>query len=392
MNTCDVQGVVQLMQTRQRRRPGILWEGIVRKGPSTKQLLRSIDPKQIVLIKHENVDEMAATGLIDAKVKCIINAAETMTARYPLSGPKLLLDKGIPILEIRESDFEALRDGEAIRIDDEYIYFSDTRIPYRRFIKDKWKYLNERAVDNVGCQLSDFIDNTLHYAYKEKDFVIHPLRVPKLKTKLSGKHVVVVVRGKGYKADLRAIKDYIEDYSPVMIGVDGGADALIENGYNPHIIVGDMDSISDEALQCGAEILVHAYPDGRAPGAKRVERLGLAAQTIPAPGTSEDIGMLLAYEQKAELIVTLGAHTHMIDFLEKGRKGMASTLLVRMKIGSKLIDAKGVSKLYHRPVKWSSLWVVPAAGLFPLFILGVIHPGFRHFMGVVWTYFKLSVT
>ena len=208
---------------------------------------------------------------------------------------------------------------------------------------------------------------------------------------MSGKHVVVVVRGSGYKNDLQAIKDYIEDYKPIMIGVDGGADALLEYGYIPDLIIGDMDSITDEALLRGKEILVHAYPDGRAPGMCRIEALGLEAKRLASYGTSEDVAMLLAFEQKAELIVTLGTHTHMIDFLEKGRKGMSSTILVRMKIGGKLVDAKGVSKLYHRPMRWRNLWVVPAAALFPLMMLGLIHPGIRHYANVILAYVKLSV-
>ena len=139
----------------------------------------------------------------------------------------------------------------------------------------------------------------------------------------------------------------------MLIGVDGGADALLDALASPDLIFGDMDSITDRALRSGAELIVHAFPDGTAPGMARIRELDLEASVIRAPGTSEDIAMLLAYEQQAELIITLGTHTHMIDFLEKGRKGTASTMLVRMKIGGKLIDAKGVSKLYSLPISFA---------------------------------------
>ncbi|MEX1030919.1 MAG: putative cytokinetic ring protein SteA [Paenibacillaceae bacterium] len=367
--------------------------GVVTVGRNTKRLLRKAKPRQILILDHRDLDEMAALSLIELKCVAIINAAPSMSGDYPTKGPLLLLQAGIPLLEIEPQLFTLFEDGMRIIIS-HHIHSPDSiqiSIPYTRFTMAKWEALRLIADHNVGNQLSNFIDNTLKYAQKEKDFVIHPLTVPPLKTMMVNKHVVVVVRGSGYKSDLQALQDYIEDYRPVLVGVDGGADALMEYGHTPDLIVGDMDSISDEALMLGKEIIVHAYPDGRAPGMARVHALGLRAEIIPSYGTSEDVAMLLAYEQQAELIVTLGTHTHMIDFLEKGRKGMASTILVRMKIGSKLVDAKGVSKLYHRPMRWRNLWMVPAAALFPIMMLGLIHPGIHHVADVLLTYIKVTL-
>ncbi|MEX2415982.1 MAG: putative cytokinetic ring protein SteA [Paenibacillaceae bacterium] len=362
-------------------------------GRNTKQVLRKARPRQILVLDHRDLDEMAAISIIELKCIAVINAAPSMSGDYPTKGPLLLLQAGIPIFEIEPPLFTLFEDEMRIIIA-RHITSLDSKqisIPYTCFTLEKWEALHQIADNNVGARLSDFIDNTLKYAQKEKDFVIHPLNVPPLRTVMDNKHVVVVVRGSGYKNDLQALKDYIEDYQPVLIGVDGGADALMEYGHVPDLIVGDMDSVSDEALRHGKEIIVHAYPDGRAPGMTRVQALGLKAEKIPSYGTSEDVAMLLAYEQKAELIVTLGTHTHMIDFLEKGRKGMSSTILVRMKIGSKLVDAKGVSKLYHRPMRWRSLWMVPAAALFPLMMLGLIHPGIHHVADVLLAYLKVSI-
>jgi len=366
--------------------------GIARVGRKTKKLLPSLQPRSIVVLQHENLDEVAAEGLISAKVKAVINAAVTMNGHYPLDGPKRLLLSGIPIVEIAAEDFSSFDDGMEIEITDEAVYMKDGRmIRCTPFTEQVWEARTKMAMQRVSGQLEDFIENTLYYASKEKDFFIRPLRIPPLHTTISGRHAVIVVRGKGCREDLQAIRDYIEDYKPVLIGVDGGADALIDSGFRPDLIFGDMDSITDDALRCGAEIVVHAFPDGRAPGMQRIEQLGLAASKLAAPGTSEDIAMLLAYERKAELIVTLGTHTHMIDFLEKGRRGMASTMLVRMKIGSKLIDAKGVSKLYSRPYKLRKLWFIPAAAMFPVLMLGLVHPGVRQLVDMLWIYVKLSV-
>ncbi len=129
--------------------------------------------------------------------------------------------------------------------------------------------------------------------------------------------------------------------------MDGGADAIIEEGLKPDVILGDMDSAREQALRCGAELIVHAYPDGRAPGAERLGELGLDHMVVPAAGTSEDVAMLLASEKGAELIVTVGAHFNLVEFLDKQRSGMSSTFLTRLRIGEMLVDAKGVSRLYN---------------------------------------------
>ena len=213
--------------------------------------------------------------------------------------------------------------------------------------------------------------------------ILGDVEIPKMKTNYDGKHVLVVVRGHNYKADLQAIISYIEEVKPVLVGVDGGADALLEFGYKPDVIVGDMDSVSDEALKSAKEIVVHAYTNGKAPGLKRVEELGLKAVIFASPGTSEDIAMLAAYEYNAKLIVALGTHSNMIDFLEKGRKGMASTFLVRLKIGARLIDARGVSMLYKSRLKLKYILALIVTALFPVLILISLSPKVQTFMQLV---------
>jgi uncharacterized membrane-anchored protein len=129
-----------------------------------------------------------------------------------------------------------------------------------------------------------------------------------------------------------------------------------------------MDSVSDATLTCGAEIVVHAYRDGRAPGLERVQQLGLDAVVFPATGTSEDVAMLLADDKGASLIVAVGTHATLVEFLDKGRSGMASTFLTRLRIGGKLVDAKGVSRLYRSRISNLSLAVLLSVGLFALFV------------------------
>ncbi|WP_201024142.1 putative cytokinetic ring protein SteA [Tepidibacillus decaturensis] len=324
-----------------------------------------------------------------------------MTGRYPTLGLKTLLEAKIPVFDVLKGYhiFEQLHDENEVEINfDENIAFfysiwkSQMEVAIQEWTFDKWKQIYRVATENIEQELNNFIDNTLEYASREKDFVLKPLKIPPLKTKFKGKHAVVVVRGKHYREDLAAIRSYIEDYHPILVGVDGGADALMEHGLIPQVILGDMDSVSDEALKSGAEIIVHAYPDGRAPGITRVKELGLEAKVIPSLGTSEDVAMLLAYEQQAEIIVALGAHSHMIDFLEKGRKGMASTVLVRMKIGTKLVDAKGVSQLYHPSTQWKSISLIGIAAITPILAISLINQDMVRLLEMMWLNIKMLFT
>jgi uncharacterized membrane-anchored protein len=239
-----------------------------------------------------------------------------------------------------------------------------------RVINNKLKI----AKNNLNNQYENFVNNTIDYAKKELNIILKKIELPSIKTKIKGRQCLIVVRGQNYKKDLKAIKTYINEKKPVIIGVDGGADAVMEEGYRPDLIIGDMDSVSDKALKSGAEIIVHAYVNGSSPGLKRIESLNLKAKILPAVGTSEDIAMLLAYEEKASLIVAVGTHSNIIDFLEKGRKGMASTFLVRIKVGSILIDAKGVSQLYKQNVRFKYLAQIIAAALIPFTIVFMASP------------------
>ncbi|MFZ5640525.1 MAG: putative cytokinetic ring protein SteA, partial [Bacillota bacterium] len=325
-----------------------------------------------------------------AKVKAVVNAAPSISGKYPNLGPLTLAEAGIYLLDnVGMEVMEKIREGDAVEIFENRITVPD-RWTGRGEVLDlaKVKAKMEATKQNLGIMLEKFVQNTIEYAQQEQSMILGDMRVPPTRTVFKGRHTLIVVRGQNYKDDLSAIKSYIEEIRPVLIGVDGGADALREFGYCPDIIIGDMDSISDETLKCGAEIVVHAYPDGRAPGLARVEKLGLKAVTFPAPGTSEDIAMLLAYHRGTELIVAVGTHSNMIDFLEKGRSGMASTFLVRLKVGSILVDAKGVNKLYRRSIKFKHLAGIVAAALLPFALIAMTAPATRQYIRIIWIKLK----
>ena len=359
----------------------------------TKKLAKRLSAGEIAVINHIDIDEVAANSLVERKIKLVINAAPSISGRYPNKGPKILIDNNILIIDnVGENVFEELKEGQVIEVNNGQIYRDGQFIGSGEVMdKSVVEKRTQIAYENMSVELDRFIDNTIEYAKREKGFILGETEIPKMTTNYKDRHVLVVVRGQDYKEDLATIKSYIEEMKPILVGVDGGADALLECGYNPDVIVGDMDSVTDEALKKAKEIVVHAYVDGRAPGLKRVQDLGLDAVVFPAPGTSEDIAMLTAYEYGAELIVALGSHSNMIDFLEKGRKGMASTFLVRLKIGAKLIDAKGVNLLYKSKLKMKYIWALVITAIFPVIIIAYLSPTVQQLIKLLQLKMKLNM-
>ncbi len=323
--------------------------GPVRFDRRTKRLVTRLRPGDIALIDHVDLDRVAAESLVAARVVAVLNAKPSISGRYPNLGPELLINAGIPLVDDLGDDlFQRVREGDVISLDENTVLLGGAALAHgvRQDAESVAKAMID-AREGLAIQLEAFAANTMEYLRQERDLLLDGVGVPTIATKLSGRHCLVVVRGYGYQADLQALRPYIREVRPVLIGVDGGADALIAAGLPPDLIVGDMDSVSDDALRCGAELVVHAYPDGRAPGMERLRKLNLPAVVFPAAATSEDIALLLADGHGAELLVAVGGHATLTEFLDKGRGGMASTFLTRLKVGGKLVDAKGVSRLYR---------------------------------------------
>ena len=348
--------------------PGV--RGTVRIDERTKQLTKRLKSGDIAVIDHQDLDKVSAEALLGCKPVAVINASSSITGRYPNLGPGILVDAGLPLVDnVGKDVMLELRDGQVARLDGDTLYVGDVIVAKGTlFDHDIVEAAMSEARAGLAVQLEAFAANTMEYLRRERELLLDGVGVPEIATVLDGRHALVVVRGYHYKEDLQTLRHYIREYQPILIGVDGGADALLETGHRPHLIVGDMDSVSDATLSCGAEIVVHAYRDGRAPGLERVRKLGLDAVVFPATGTSEDVAMLLADDKGASLIVTVGTHATLVEFLDKGRAGMASTFLTRLRVGGKLVDAKGVSRLYRSRISNLSLGVMLFVGLFALFV------------------------
>ena len=342
--------------------------GVVRLDRRTKNLTKRLKPGEIAVIDHVDLDRVSAEALVDRRVAAVVNVADSISGRYPNLGPEILVEAGIPLVDgVGREVFSVLHEGERIRLHDGTLYRGEEVVAKGIAQDDETvAQLMDDARAGLSTQLEAFTANTLEYLRRERDLLLDGVGVPMIHTPMDGKHVLIVVRGYDYREDLVALRPYIREYRPVLIGVDGGADALVENGYVPDLIVGDMDSVSDDTLKCGAEVVVHAYRDGRAPGSERLERLGVDSIEFPATGTREDVAMLLADSKGASLIVAVGTHNSLVEFLDKGRSGMASTFITRLRVGAKLVDAKGVGRLYRSRVSTFQVVALIVAGLFAL--------------------------
>jgi uncharacterized membrane-anchored protein len=341
--------------------------GVARVDTRTKVLVRRLEPGDIAVIDHADLDRVSADELIACRVAAVVNAAKSVTGRYPNLGPELLLKAGIPLVDdVGSHVLSRVAEGTQVRLDTDILYDSRDQVVAKGVVQTQTTL--SKAVDDanagVPTQIDAFAANTLEFLRREHDLLTNGIEPPNLATSMRDRHVLVVVRGYRYREDLRALRPYIREYRPVLLAVDAGADALLDAGYRPHVIIGDMDSISDEALRAGAELVVHAYPDGRAPGMKRLEELGLTAVELPAPGTSEDVALLVADACRASLIAVVGTHWTLEEFLAKGRPGMASTFLTHLRVGGKLVNARGVHQLYQsRITGWSLAALVIAAAI-----------------------------
>lgn len=361
----------------------------------TKDLVKRLEAGEIAVVNHSDIDLVAADALVDAGVVAVVNAAESFTGRYPNLGPLQLVRHGVILLdEVGLGVMELISEGEVVTIDGDRLLIADDEVAvgHRQNEVDLVARVSE-ARSNVGQQLELFASNTLEYLRKERHLATDSPDLPPSTVQFKGRQTLVVVRGIDFREDLLALhrSGYIRELRPVLIGVDGGADALLSLGLKPHIIIGDMDSVGEAALRCGAELIVHAYAGGRAPGAKRLRELGLQYLLFESTGTSEDIAMLLAYERGTELIVAVGTHNSMEDFLDKGRHGMASTFLVRLKVGRMLIDAKGVNNLYRPVVKGRDIALFAVAMLSSLVLVVAVSEPIRLWFRSVWLWLRARI-
>lgn len=361
-------------------------EGTARLGKRTKRLVKRLAGGEIAIVDHRDIDRVSAEDIVASGVRCVVNVAPSSSGHYPNQGPLILVRGGVHLVDMPGAPlFEELRDGERVTVRGETLVRADGR-SFRGRVLDEESVAraHDESRRRIGAALESFAENTMTHVLEERELLAGGLPLPELDTSFRDRPVLIVVRGVGHQKDLRSLRPYVRDRKPVLVAVDGGADAILEEGFRPDVIVGDMDSAGDRALRCGAELLVHAYPDGRAPGRDRLDELGLPYKVVPAPATSEDVAMLVAAEKGAELIVMVGSHFNLVEFLDKNRRGMSSTFLTRLRVGEILVDAKGVSRLHRPSAGRGPIMAVTAAAAATLAVVIAFSPSLGPFLDLLW--------
>jgi uncharacterized membrane-anchored protein len=368
--------------------------GTARIDRRTKDLVRRLAPGDIAIIDHPDIDRVAADTLVAAGVAAVVNASPSISGRYPNGGPIRIVQAGIPLLDaVGSAVMDQVREGDLVELHDGALWRDNEKLAVGELLAvDEIEIRMEDARRSIGTELQSFARNTLQYIDNEALITFEPLELPPLRAKIRGRHVLVVVRGHDYEHDLKALRPYVREYQPVLIAVDGGADALLALNLRPDVIIGDFDSLSDGAMHCGAQLIHHVHPDGRAPGRENLVAAGVEYDEFVAEGMSEDAALLIAYEAGARLIVAVGTHATMVEFLDKGRRGMASTFLTRLRLGPVLVDAKGVSRLYEGRIRRldmlflvASAVVAMVAMIYASHSLHVFFEGFRLMFSDAWS-------
>jgi uncharacterized membrane-anchored protein len=365
--------------------------GPARLGRRTKRLVKELRPGAVAVLDHRDLDRVSAEDLIAAGVLAVLNCSPSSTGAYPNMGPLLLVQAGIHLVDLPDDAlFHRLGDGDPIVVSGGEVR-RDGKLLASGVVQepDDVRAATDERRREIGDALEAFAQNTIEHMLEERELLSGRIELPRFDTDFRDRPALIVVRGVDHQQDLRALRPYIRDMKPAILAVDGGANALLAEGFKPDMIVGDMDSATEAALCCGAELVVHAYPDGRAPGRARLEELGLPYKLVPAPGTSQDVAMLIAAEKGAELIVSVGSQFNLVEFLDKNRRGMSSTFLTRLRLGEILVDAKGVSRLYSPRVGAAPMVGVVLAGLVCLVAIVLLTPALRDVADLLWL--KLEV-
>ncbi len=356
-----------LLNRRTEELPGIT--GIARIDKKTKRLTGRVGPGDVVVLDEVDLDRLTADALVEADVVAVVNASPSITGRYPNLGPEVLAASGIPLLDsVGPEVFARVKEGAKVRLHDDRLYLGD-RVVARGTTLDERAVADRMLEAKTGLidHLEAFSGNSIEFIRSESPLLIDGVGVPELNVDLEGRHVVVVGDGSDRVADLKALKPFIKEYQPIMIGVGIGADTLMKAGYRPAVIVGDPDDLKVGTLKSGAELVLPADPDGHASGLERIQDLGIGATTFPAVGSAGDLALLLADFHGADLIVTVGLGGSLEDFFDRTRRDqIPSTFLTRLKVGQKLVDAKAVSTLYRTRVGGAVIAMLLLAALIVL--------------------------
>ncbi|MDQ2837790.1 MAG: putative cytokinetic ring protein SteA [Actinomycetota bacterium] len=365
--------------------------GVTRLDRRAGRLLNRVHAGDIAVIDIADLDRSTADALVAAKVAAVVNAQPSISGRYPNLGPEVLMAHKVPLLDAVGTEiFTDVKEGTRLRLDGEVLYSGEREVARgSRQDPDSVRAAMHEAKAGLSTQLEAFAASTQQHMLREKELLLDGVGLPELRTKFRGRHVLLVAKEHDYRADLKGLKHYIREFRPILVGVDGGADVLREAGYQPDVVIGEMDRISDAALREAGEVIAHADYHGRVTGLPRVQDLRIEPVIFATSGTSEDAAMLIADAGGAKLIVTVGMRATLEEFLDSGRGGMASTVLTRLKLGGRLVDAKAAVQLYQNRISAITVVLLAVAALLAIgvvLVAGSSTDSYQHLLTDGWNH------
>ncbi|MDG5788677.1 putative cytokinetic ring protein SteA [Evansella sp. AB-P1] len=329
-------------------------EGKAYFGKITKQLLHHIPPHSIIIIDHEDLDIVAAEDIVRKKVLAVINRKCSMTGQLPRTGIPLLEKHNIPVFDVDLFRNRKIKKTSYVKIEEKALFYleNDSWIKSGRITHYNESLIakkREQGTSNFENLYKNFAKNSLDHASLELPLFLDAINELPIYDCMVNKVVFVVARGAGVQNDVQVIKRFMKQMNCIILAVDGASTFLYEYQINPDFIIGDMDSIPTNIKAYTTQFIAHSYMDGFSPGQERLKKLSVESTSIPFPGMSEDLAIMLAYVSKANHIFTLGCRNSCVELIEKGRKGMGSTILTRMFAGEKISDLKEMDKCLHIP-------------------------------------------
>jgi len=344
-----------------------------------------------------DLDRITADALVEVGVAAVVNASTSISGRYPNLGPEVLVNNNITLIdEAGPEIFKKIKDGARVRLHNGGVYAGDRRIALgTERTNEEIHDLMHEAKSGLVAHLEAFAGNTIEFIRSESPLLIDGMGIPDIDVDVNRRHVVVVAEEPSAAEDLRALKPFIKEYHPVLVGVGTGADVLRKAGYRPALIVGDPDEMSVEVLRSGAQVVLPADADGHAKGLERIQDLGVGAMTFPAAGSAADLALLLCDHHGASLIVTAGHGASIEEFFDRSRQqSNPSTFLTRLKVGEKLVDAKAVATLYRSRVSGGAIALLVLAMLIAVIAalwVSRADAAVLHWVTIYWNQFSLWV-
>jgi uncharacterized membrane-anchored protein len=318
--------------------------------------LASLREGDIAVVDHPELDARQAQELIDRRVRAVLNAALSSSGRVPNVGPQMLSRAGILLVDIGNATvWSKLKNGEKVRIEDgkvmrdEIVVVTGTELDEARTTAAL-----AEAESGLATKLDSLAANATDYIQREQSMLLDGARVPRIRTRLRGRAVVVVSRAFDDEADLRGLRRFIRDDDPVLIGAGAGADVLLKAGYVPEVVVGALDNLSDAAIRAAGEVVV-TTSSGTFDTPERLERHGKEIVTFVSTGADDDLAIVLADTNDAAVIVHAGAPATLSKLLERPPTDVARMFVARLRAGSKIVDAKAVN---HFTSQRFALWPV----------------------------------